>query len=203
MLVVVSHLRTSQLLSGIRWLFFKWEAPPVGPGAIIEANEIASKWRDKGVKYAKDNNLSITWDNEADAYRHFGWNAEMTRELGKNKASFIATNHEAAYMTIKGQYDNVFGDHPVLEFSLATLMDLHNNKVGRNLADSEYFSDYSIDELFQLALDSDVVITSLDQVSSKYGFSKDIITDKQTVYVVLDKKTEEYHFIDAKELKDE
>lgn len=116
----------------------------------------------------------ITWDNESDAYRHFGWNFMITRAWGANAAEAATANHEFIetknYSIVSKSNDSV-----VVSIQVATLMDFHNNRMGRNLASSEYFSSKSADEMFKLALDANVIITSLDQVAGKYGFDSSLI----------------------------
>jgi RHS repeat-associated protein len=176
----------------------------VGPyDTFIGGWVIANDARERALDYAKQHNLTVTWDNEADAYRHFIWNAEMTRQIGLEEAAFIATNHEAAFITVIGQYEGVFGNAPVLEIQLSTLMDLWNNKVGRNMANNSVLTSKSTDELFELALKSNALITSpLDQVTKRYGFSKDYVTEDNSVYVVFDKTKGTYEILDWRELDD-
>lgn len=56
-------------------------------------------------------------NDESDAFRHAYWNAEMVKELGEAFAEEIATNHEIASANMKEKE-----------------MDLHNNKIGREIA---------------------------------------------------------------------
>ncbi|MCK4259622.1 MAG: hypothetical protein KAX49_11630 [Halanaerobiales bacterium] len=133
------------------------------PKELQKAYEIANECREAGVKYAKDHNLRdskgnlITWDNEADAYRHYTWNAKMTRELGKDKAEIIATNHEKAATRYRGGYDKKTKTY---NYSDTSKMDLHNNKVGRDMASDPRNKNKSADELFDEALKSKKVRTS-------------------------------------------
>ncbi len=130
---------------------------------VSKARKIADECRDAGVQYAKDHNLRdskgnlITWDNEADAYRHYTWNAKMTREIGKDKAEKIATNHEKAATRNKGGYDKKTKTY---KYSDASKMDLHNNKLGRDMASDPRNKNKSADDLFDEALKSNKVITN-------------------------------------------
>ena len=44
---------------------------------------------------------SVTWDNPADAYRHFAWNYFNTKDMNANKARLIGDNHELALIGAK------------------------------------------------------------------------------------------------------
>jgi hypothetical protein len=62
-----------------------------------------------------------TGDNHRDAFRHAYWNSQLTEVLGVDKARELATLHETTP-------DATPRDHVV------EAMDLHNNEVGRQLA---------------------------------------------------------------------
>ncbi|MDR2192381.1 MAG: hypothetical protein LBO62_05855 [Endomicrobium sp.] len=57
-------------------------------------------------------------DSENDAFRHALWNALMTRDIGTQKAEEFSENHELPSTQDKGRK-----------------MDLHNNRVGREIAE--------------------------------------------------------------------
>ena len=44
--------------------------------------------------YAYSHGLDYIWNNEADVYRHFMWNAMLTRQVGYYEARFITNLHE-------------------------------------------------------------------------------------------------------------
>jgi hypothetical protein len=76
--------------------------------------------------------------------------------MGADAAEAVTANHEFIetknYSIISKSTDSV-----VVGVQEETLMDLHNNRMGRNLASSEYFSSYNTEEMFKKALDANVV----------------------------------------------
>ena len=66
--------------------------------------------------------------DRSDAFRHGIWNAEMTVLIGKEKAELFATAHEDKDTT--GNESDGFSKEAHKE------MDLHNNRVGRNIGSS-------------------------------------------------------------------
>jgi RHS repeat-associated protein len=85
--------------------------------------------------------VKVAWNNQADAYRHAYWNAEMTRRMGMSLAEKFATAHEA------GENNN----------PQEKQMDLYDNMVGRELADNDAFREMSVDELLEYALREDLL----------------------------------------------
>ena len=75
-----------------------------------KAQKIATKRTIKEFGYSGHN-------DESDAFRHAYWNAEMVKEIGEFFAEEIATNHEMAFSNTEEKE-----------------MDLHNNKIGREIA---------------------------------------------------------------------
>ena len=136
---------------------------------------IISNWaRDKGVEYAKkskyynDKGELVTWDNKADAYRHFLWNARMTRELGKDSAEIIGNKHEHVTWNSK----KVSGG-TIFNIPFSSLMDLNNNGMGRSYA--KIHPDYGYDDLWKSAMKDKNIITSLSQVQEFYHLSDEQI----------------------------
>ena len=136
---------------------------------------IISNWaRDKGVEYAKKSNYYndkgelVTWDNKADAYRHFLWNARMTRELGKDSAEIIGNKHEHVTWDSK----KVSGG-TIFNIPFSSLMDLNNNGMGRSYA--KIHPDYGYDDLWKSAMKDKNIITSLSQVQEFYHLSDEQI----------------------------
>ena len=136
---------------------------------------IISNWaRDKGVEYAKkskyynDKGELVTWDNKADAYRHFLWNARMTRELGKDSAEIIGNKHEHVTWNSK----KVSGE-TIFNIPFSSLMDLNNNGMGRSYA--KIHPDYGYDDLWKSAMKDKNIITSLSQVQEFYHLSDEQI----------------------------
>ena len=136
---------------------------------------IISNWaRDKGVEYAKKSNYYndkgelVTWDNKADAYRHFLWNARMTRELGKDSAEIIGNKHEHVTWDSKKVSEGTIFNIP-----FSSLMDLNNNGMGRSYA--KIHPDYGYDDLWKSAMKDKNIITSLSQVQEFYHLSDEQI----------------------------
>jgi len=148
----------------------------IGVGNTNKGREIGDWARDNGVEYAQTHGLSKTWDNEADAYRHFLWNAGMTRAMGSDAAAVIATRHETAnWIADLGASP---GEIMTLDVPLASLMDLNNNDLGRRMAASSENENKTYDQIFDDALSSGRLITSLDQVPGQFGFPSEWIKEK-------------------------
>ncbi len=130
-------------------------------------------------KYAKIKGLGSVEDNEADGYRHFIWNARMARDIGWEPADIIASNHEE--FDWKENYGAQFNDKGVATFEIppASLMDLHNNHVGRQMAMDKQYRNTHHEELFQIALKNGNIITTLDHVPAFYGFDKNAVIMKR------------------------
>lgn len=64
------------------------------PVEIAKAVSNSNTARDLGEQYAKEKNLSKTWDNAADALRHFSWNFMNSNDMGVNKARLFGDAHE-------------------------------------------------------------------------------------------------------------
>ncbi|MCL2837694.1 MAG: hypothetical protein FWE04_01310 [Oscillospiraceae bacterium] len=137
-------------------------------------NYIANWARNIGAEHAKANNWLgadgelITWDNEADALRHFVWNARMTREIGNAAATRIADNREVFTWT----HTNIQGGTAV-RIGFNSLMDLHNNEMGRLYAETFPHLDYR--ELFDRAMADGNIITCVEEVQRMFGFRNDHI----------------------------
>jgi len=172
----------------------------IGPQATFQANNIATKARNAGIEYAKNHDdyyvtktwlggtkkNYITWDNEADAYRHFTWNFSMSQEISDKAAKIVANNHEVMELIRVGAISGINMNYMMVAASLnrATLMDLWNNSVGQNLAGVSIFSDKSADEMFAYAMNNNLLITSLDDVHTKYGFDTSYLSSDGTVNVL-------------------
>ena len=137
----------------------------VGPLDAWRGNQIADWALDAARSHAEANSLGSVTDNEADALRHFKWNARMTHEIGYDRARIIADNHE--YITWEKM--EVIGG-TINKITLDSLMDLHNNKMGRAYATANRTGSYY--DLFNLALKEGALITDLDQVPIKYGIER-------------------------------
>lgn len=130
-------------------------------GDIAVAFDNANEARDIGTEYARLMGYSVTWDNPADAYRHFAWNYFNTKDLNANKARLIGDNHELALIGAKkavnypGSLDDKIG-YGLLQaydvrdkarasssvfnsnFDNSSVMDLINNSKGRQYALNSY-----------------------------------------------------------------
>ena len=146
----------------------------IGAGKDLANQSLAS-----AQKYAKIKGLNSVEDNEADAFRHFTWNARMAREIGWEPADIIASNHEEVDWT--ENHGAKFDENGVATFEipLSSLMDLHNNHVGRQMAIAKEYGNTHHEELFQSALKNGNIITALDQVPAFYGFDRNAVTTKR------------------------
>jgi hypothetical protein len=102
----------------------------LNPYDAYRANELSYSVPEKVRKLQDDRKLPPEGrNNETDAVRHTLWNYEMTKTFGAKEAKKIGDAHE------RGAIRNIFkkdGSGPNDESE--RLMDLHNNKVGRELA---------------------------------------------------------------------
>ena len=169
---------------------------------------IISNWaRDKGVEYAKkskyynDKGELVTWDKKADAYRHFLWNARMTRELGKDSAEIIGNKHEHVTWNSK----KVSGE-TIFNIPFSSLMDLNNNGMGRSYA--KIHPDYGYDDLWKSAMKDKNIITSLSQVQEFYHLSDEqifsydnsnLLNKKYIKVYVSDDKKQKCHIMNKNE----
>ena len=168
---------------------------------------IISNWaRDKGVEYAKKSKYYnkgelVTWDNKADAYRHFLWNARMTRELGKDSAEIIGNKHEHVTWNSK----KVSGE-TIFNIPFSSLMDLNNNGMGRSYA--KIHPDYGYDDLWKSAMKDKNIITSLSQVQEFYHLSDEqifsydnsnLLNKKYIKVYVSDDKKQKCHIMNKNE----
>jgi RHS repeat-associated protein len=82
----------------------------------------AKKAAEKAFELARKSKLPGVHNGKQDAFRHCVWSCLMAQSIPKEDAKEIGDNHESAGDRVHNQ--------PACEKS----MDLHNNKVGRNLA---------------------------------------------------------------------
>lgn len=73
------------------------------PANLAAAFENSNGARDHAIRYATDKNFYrdgqlITWDNAADALRHFSWNFMNSNDMGVNKARVVGDIHEVALL---------------------------------------------------------------------------------------------------------
>ncbi len=132
-------------------------------------------------KKSKEWSLNGVWNNKADAYRHFIWNANMTRDshVGYYLARNIANHHEYERMqeenwisSDSNEFDYM-DDKTVIrgKMNQENFMDLWNNQVGRELANNKDFADKSTEELFNFAIDNNLLITDANKVYEFLGIT--------------------------------
>ena len=130
---------------------------------LAEEHAMANNWFYEG--------RPITWENEADALRHFVGNARMTRNFGINEARIIADENEV----FTWNRVNVQGGQAI-RIGHDSLMDLYNDHMGRVYA--ERYPDLSEIELFQKALANGDLITdsgNREHIQRIFGFRNDQI----------------------------
>ena len=175
--------------TGLTWDEFQWATDLYGVNVAMKAFKISEDARKAGETYAKAMGYTQSWDNKADAWRHFLWNARMTREIGYSEAKVLANNHE-----LKGVMDLNWVDNSTkfqtagsvrtyTKMNQAVLMDLWNNQVGRELANNVDFKDKSYNELWEYAVQNNLIIQNAEDVYKFLGIESYINTDDWTVDV--------------------
>ena len=154
-----------------------WHAMISKVGARSYAKEkdlhiTTKKWYGTKKKY-------VTWDNEADAFRHFDWNVDMVNSISYDSAIYAANAHEVMGLSREGNIIDVNLDHMAVtaNFDFPTLMDLWNNSVGQNLAGMPEHAGKNPRELFDHALSEGMIITSLQDVYTMYGIDESYLID--------------------------
>lgn len=94
-------------------------------------------------------------DSEVDACRHFCWSVLLTRVYNQGDSKNITTSHEIFWARIANKQ----------ELSRGSIMDLWNNKQGREYA--EKYPDKKPLELFELALSEGKIVRDLKEVTHK------------------------------------
>jgi hypothetical protein len=130
-------------------------------------NNVITKAKAWGYIDAKGN--PVTWDNRADAMRHFQWNAVMTREAGWDIAKYAANRHEINGAKDVGLFREENDGIVRMRVGQATLMDLWNNSVGRTLAKDEDLRNMNYDELFYYAENNNLLILDAHNAFEFYG----------------------------------
>ncbi|WP_171691225.1 DUF6973 domain-containing protein [Paenibacillus germinis] len=145
--------------------------------------------RDIGINYAALQGYSVTWDNPADAYRHFSWNWFNSEDINVNDARSFGDYHELAlvaanYVNPMGgkTYDEkvaigvakVFSTRSSTQGSLSTfnsvfdnasIMDITNNSQGRKYSLNYSFSNVA-DAFYAAYFTNDVLIGYLSEITS-------------------------------------
>jgi hypothetical protein len=115
-----------------------------------------------------------TWDNAADAYRHFIWNVYMTQQLGVDVAQFAGDVHEYLALVANGWIMTESSFHILTKINQSTLMDLQNNAVGRDLASNPHLSSLSARALFDHANANNMLILDAGRTYQFYGIREDL-----------------------------
>lgn len=123
----------------------------------------------------------VTWDNAADAMRHSQWNYLMAKEIGVSEATFFGNQHELLGLQENGMVTKIDGDVVCTKMNQATVMDLWNNEVGRSLAGT--MADSTEAQMFDYAMDNNLLITDATQVYEKLGLKDYINTEDWTITV--------------------
>lgn len=81
----------------------------VSASQLAKATAAALVARDEAEEYARSmgyytGGVLITWDNEADALRHFRWNEITASQIGRSKTKIITDNHEIAHVEAEKLY---------------------------------------------------------------------------------------------------
>ena len=156
-------------------------------GAVINAG---SRARDNAKNkaeiwgyYDNDGNV-LTWDNRADAMRHFQWNAVMAREIGYGVAKYAADRHEINGAKETGYFREENENTVRMRVGQATLMDLWNNAVGRKLAYNRNCDYMNYDELFYYAESNNLLILDANYAFDFFGINDYVDWNDWTVGVI-------------------
>lgn len=125
--------------------------------------------------------LDSDWNTKADAYRHFIWNANMTRDTGVGyyQTRNIVNRYEYENMDEWNWLDpnsrnfDYLKDNTIIKGKMnqENLMDLWNNQVGRALANNKEFTHLNVDELFSFAQEHNLLINDANNVYSFLGIT--------------------------------
>ena len=163
-----------------------WAFNAMGFSAAAKIGELSNEAGTEAVELAKELGLDSTTNNEADAYRHFAWNAKMTRDskIGYYPARNVTNRYEYDEMLDKNwisedsQGFDYLKDNTIItgKMNQVILMDLWNNQVGRELANNKDFKHMSIRELFDMAYENNWLITDANYAYDYLGIA-DFVTD--------------------------
>ncbi|MBQ7974748.1 MAG: hypothetical protein IJ300_03575 [Clostridia bacterium] len=166
----------------------KWTAENLGISAAVKAGNHSNDSGVEAAEKAEQWNLDSTWNNKADAYRHFIWNAKMTRDsdIGYYNARNITNRYEYENMQDNNwlsSNSNGFDyqkDNTIIKgrMNQEMFMDLWNNQVGRELANNKEFKSLDTDELFDFADKYGLLITDANKTYDFLGIT-DYIVDPQ------------------------
>ena len=103
----------------------------------------------------------------------------MVNSVSYDTAVYAANTHEIMELGRSGNIIDINFNYMIVtaNFDLATLMDLWNNSVGQNMAGVPKYARKTKRELFDYALLSGKLITSLDDVLLMYGIDESYLND--------------------------
>ncbi len=144
-----------------------------------KVRKYADTSRSSGEFYAAVLGLNQTWDNEADALRHFEWNVLMTQNIGYGVARFCANLHEIYALQDLNWISGGNESTAIVKAKMnqATLMDLWNNQTGRNMAINSTLLNKSSRELFLYAKENGMLITDAAKVFEFLGVTEYVNSD--------------------------
>ena len=160
-----------------------------GPTTLSQVQNAGDRAKNNAINKAKawglyDNGTLITWDNRADALRHFQWNAVMTREIGWDVAQYVGDRHEINGAKDEGLFREENDGVVRMRVGQATLMDLWNNSVGRTLAKDSDLDNMNYDDLFYYAESNNLLITDVNDTFDFYGINDYVDWDTWTVGIL-------------------
>lgn len=162
--------------SGMSWSDFIYANKRWGFRKTVQINNIANECLSSAETFAINNNINGTWNNKADAYRHFLWNARLTREFGYYEARDITNMYEYHAIKDRGWLNSqkTGGNTSIVSCKMnqENFMDLWNNQVGRELANNATFKHMSYDQLFDMAVGNNWIITNVNGTYSFLGISE-------------------------------
>lgn len=130
------------------------------PGQAYKA--YFSRRRAEGSTRKEYSSVPVHWNNEADAYRHAYWNADMARNIGKDIAEEIANAHESKAEQSNGELN----------------MDLWNNWMGRELGADLSNQSKTTEQIIKEAIRNGLLQTNPNQniedlMKNFYDYKKD------------------------------
>lgn len=154
----------------------------MGIEATLKVYELSNEAGNEAVQLSNELNLGSTTGNLADPYRHFAWNAKMTRspDIGYYGAKNITNRYEYEEMQDRnwllqssGEFDP-YQDNTIISgrMNQPMLMDLWNNQVGRELANNSNYKNMNIRQLFNMAYEKGWLITDENKVYEFLGISE-------------------------------
>ena len=161
---------------GEQWNAF-WSA---GILDSLKIKDIATESLKSAQEYAKELGLKNVTDNIADAFRHFSWNYKSVKAgIGKSTVEQVLTNHEVVVQK------EVYKDQKSTYYRIptASLMDLYNNKMGREQATDKTNKNKTAREVFDAVKNN--LIKSLDEVPKFYNFDPSRVKNDGESYVII------------------